>query len=351
MFELTTIEQYPGEQGRLAVDVVLRLLGEDADGRPAARLGRAAADAPGRARARRARRADRRRSAAADAASGCGVDRLRPRRRPRSPPPRSTRGLGRAVDPARAPGDRTSTTSSATSTEPAAGEVRRLGRDEVRELGRRGRGDGAAEEAHRRVGARRDGALQVGRLHDALGEHGVEHAEHESADDDADDEHGRVVDRRTPAAARSSGEQRQRDPAARGCAASVRVSSGATQTERDRERDAPPEEREAEPDARRSRAGTASTRAARRSRCCRTGRRRRARASAGLARGRGTARTARRLGAAASAGSCRRRNTTIAMKPIAMSAAVPKNGPRQLRWPRSPPRSGPMAMPRPSAAS
>lgn len=28
MFDLTTIEQYPGEQGRLAVDVVLRLLGE-----------------------------------------------------------------------------------------------------------------------------------------------------------------------------------------------------------------------------------------------------------------------------------------------------------------------------------
>ena len=29
MFGLTTIEQYPGEQGRLAVDVVLHLLGED----------------------------------------------------------------------------------------------------------------------------------------------------------------------------------------------------------------------------------------------------------------------------------------------------------------------------------
>ena len=28
MFELTTVEQYPGEQGRLAVDVVLRLLDE-----------------------------------------------------------------------------------------------------------------------------------------------------------------------------------------------------------------------------------------------------------------------------------------------------------------------------------
>jgi DNA-binding LacI/PurR family transcriptional regulator len=34
MFELTTIEQYPGEQGRLAVDVVLRLLGDDADPLP-----------------------------------------------------------------------------------------------------------------------------------------------------------------------------------------------------------------------------------------------------------------------------------------------------------------------------
>ena len=30
MFGLTTIEQYPGAQGRLAVDVVLHLLGEDA---------------------------------------------------------------------------------------------------------------------------------------------------------------------------------------------------------------------------------------------------------------------------------------------------------------------------------
>jgi DNA-binding LacI/PurR family transcriptional regulator len=34
MFELTTIEQYPGEQGRLAVDVVLRLLGDDATADP-----------------------------------------------------------------------------------------------------------------------------------------------------------------------------------------------------------------------------------------------------------------------------------------------------------------------------
>ncbi|WP_173922998.1 LacI family DNA-binding transcriptional regulator [Agromyces sp. Marseille-P2726] len=30
MFDLTTVEQYPGEQGRLAVDVVMRLLGEGA---------------------------------------------------------------------------------------------------------------------------------------------------------------------------------------------------------------------------------------------------------------------------------------------------------------------------------
>ena len=35
MFDLTTVEQYPGEQGRLAVDVVMRLLGEhDADPLP-----------------------------------------------------------------------------------------------------------------------------------------------------------------------------------------------------------------------------------------------------------------------------------------------------------------------------
>ena len=34
MFELTTIEQYPGEQGRLAVGVVLRLLGDDATADP-----------------------------------------------------------------------------------------------------------------------------------------------------------------------------------------------------------------------------------------------------------------------------------------------------------------------------
>jgi hypothetical protein len=43
--------------------------------------------------------------------------------------------------------------------------------------------------------------------------------------------------------------------------------------------------------------------------------------------------------------------TTIAMKPIAMSTAVPKNGPRQLIEPSAPPSSGPTAMPRPRAAS
>ena len=39
------------------------------------------------------------------------------------------------------------------------------------------------------------------------------------------------------------------------------------------------------------------------------------------------------------------------MKPIAISAAVPKNGPRHEIPPRKPPISGPEAMPRPSAAS
>ena len=46
-----------------------------------------------------------------------------------------------------------------------------------------------------------------------------------------------------------------------------------------------------------------------------------------------------------------RSSTTIATKPIAISAAVPKNGPRQEMPPRKPPSSGPLAMPRPSAAS
>ena len=36
---------------------------------------------------------------------------------------------------------------------------------------------------------------------------------------------------------------------------------------------------------------------------------------------------------------------------MAMRAATPKNGPRQLMSPSSPPTSGPAAMPRPSAAS
>ena len=39
------------------------------------------------------------------------------------------------------------------------------------------------------------------------------------------------------------------------------------------------------------------------------------------------------------------------MKPIAISVAVPKNGPRHEIPPSSPPSSGPLAMPRPSAAS
>ena len=40
-----------------------------------------------------------------------------------------------------------------------------------------------------------------------------------------------------------------------------------------------------------------------------------------------------------------------AISPIAIRTAVPKNGPRQEMLPRAPPRSGPTAMPRPSAAS
>jgi hypothetical protein len=36
---------------------------------------------------------------------------------------------------------------------------------------------------------------------------------------------------------------------------------------------------------------------------------------------------------------------------MAMRAETPKNGPRQLIWPSAPPRSGPIAMPTPSAAS
>ena len=43
--------------------------------------------------------------------------------------------------------------------------------------------------------------------------------------------------------------------------------------------------------------------------------------------------------------------TAVATKPIVMSTATPKNGPRQLIAPSSPPSSGPTEMPRPSAAS
>ncbi len=41
----------------------------------------------------------------------------------------------------------------------------------------------------------------------------------------------------------------------------------------------------------------------------------------------------------------------MATNPMAMRVAVPKNGPRQLTEPSSPPSNGPTAMPRPSAAS
>ena len=44
-------------------------------------------------------------------------------------------------------------------------------------------------------------------------------------------------------------------------------------------------------------------------------------------------------------------STMMAMKPMAMSTAVPKKGPRQDRPPRRPPSSGPVAMPTPRAAS
>ena len=43
--------------------------------------------------------------------------------------------------------------------------------------------------------------------------------------------------------------------------------------------------------------------------------------------------------------------TMIATKPIAISAVLPKKGPRQLMLPSSPPMSGPIAMPSPRAAS
>ena len=45
------------------------------------------------------------------------------------------------------------------------------------------------------------------------------------------------------------------------------------------------------------------------------------------------------------------RKTSVATSAIAISAETPKNGPRQEMPPRTPPRSGPTAMPRPSAVS
>jgi len=44
-------------------------------------------------------------------------------------------------------------------------------------------------------------------------------------------------------------------------------------------------------------------------------------------------------------------STTVAIRAVAIRAATPKNGPRQLMLPRVPPSSGPTAMPSPSAAS
>jgi hypothetical protein len=44
-------------------------------------------------------------------------------------------------------------------------------------------------------------------------------------------------------------------------------------------------------------------------------------------------------------------NATVATRAMNISAATPKNGPRQLMLPSSPPSSGPTAMPRPSAVS
>jgi hypothetical protein len=46
-----------------------------------------------------------------------------------------------------------------------------------------------------------------------------------------------------------------------------------------------------------------------------------------------------------------RTSVIVAMRAIAISADTPKNGPRQLTSPSTPPSSGPMAMPRPSAVS
>ncbi len=44
-------------------------------------------------------------------------------------------------------------------------------------------------------------------------------------------------------------------------------------------------------------------------------------------------------------------STTVAISAMAIRAATPKNGPRQLMLPSTPPTSGPMAMPRPRAVS
>jgi hypothetical protein len=53
----------------------------------------------------------------------------------------------------------------------------------------------------------------------------------------------------------------------------------------------------------------------------------------------------------AGGGSVRGRKMRIAMNPIVISTATPKNGPRQLIPPSSPPTRGPIEIPRPSAAS
>ena len=44
-------------------------------------------------------------------------------------------------------------------------------------------------------------------------------------------------------------------------------------------------------------------------------------------------------------------STTVAIRAMAIRAATPKNGPRQLMLPSVPPSSGPTAMPSPRAAS
>jgi hypothetical protein len=47
----------------------------------------------------------------------------------------------------------------------------------------------------------------------------------------------------------------------------------------------------------------------------------------------------------------RSRKTVVATSAMVISTATPKNGPRQLIAPSSPPSSGPTEIPRPSAAS